>query len=305
MITLFDGSKLIDSNLFKAFLAAAETGNFTHAATLAHMTQPGVSQHIARLEEEIGHPLFHRLKRHVELTAAGKILARYIENHIHSTNAFWQDLHNEYDELSGPVRFVVPAPFLFPILDKLSRIDPTDASIDYRIKTFFGQDLRRLLFQRQIDFGISREKIEDPQINSHLICQDELLLVGTSAELLNRCDSEEGLEQNFIRYPESDGFYEAWLESRFPGVREEGRPALPSCGSIDSVSGALSLVLAGHGLGIFPRSYIQRYVSHNELYACCTEPILRQNLYLAMPADQDYPKRVQRVIDLLLEGDSI
>ena len=45
---------LLDTRLFKAFMAAAETRSFTHAATRAHMTQSGVSQHIAKLEEQIG-----------------------------------------------------------------------------------------------------------------------------------------------------------------------------------------------------------------------------------------------------------
>ncbi|OYZ11959.1 MAG: hypothetical protein B7Y39_19090 [Bdellovibrio sp. 28-41-41] len=44
----------IDTRLFKAFLAAAIAENFTQAAEKAGMTQSGISQHIAKLEEQVG-----------------------------------------------------------------------------------------------------------------------------------------------------------------------------------------------------------------------------------------------------------
>ena len=40
----------LDTTAMKAFYHAATTQNFTEAAQRAHMTQSGVSQHIAKLE---------------------------------------------------------------------------------------------------------------------------------------------------------------------------------------------------------------------------------------------------------------
>jgi DNA-binding transcriptional LysR family regulator len=54
------------------FTSVAETGSFTKAAARAAVTQPALSVSIAKLEEELGVKLFHRLPKSVTLTPAGQ-----------------------------------------------------------------------------------------------------------------------------------------------------------------------------------------------------------------------------------------
>src|SRR4029078_3409341 len=71
--------------------------HFTRAAEELNVAQPSVSQQIRKLENELGTPLFHRMKRHVALTEAGTLSSRH-------TRAILQQLEEarvEVQELSG------------------------------------------------------------------------------------------------------------------------------------------------------------------------------------------------------------
>lgn len=57
-----------------AFEAVARLNSFTRAAESLHMAQPTVSQHIRKLSESVGQPLFEQVGRQIKLTAAGSLL---------------------------------------------------------------------------------------------------------------------------------------------------------------------------------------------------------------------------------------
>lgn len=58
----------------KAFEATARSGSMSQAARLLGISQPTISAHLARLEEQFGVELFHRKARGVELTEFGQLL---------------------------------------------------------------------------------------------------------------------------------------------------------------------------------------------------------------------------------------
>ena len=69
------------------FLAAAEHGSFTAAADVLHLARPSVSEQIARLERELGVPLFVRTGRRLRLTEAGRLLRPEAERTLAAAGA--------------------------------------------------------------------------------------------------------------------------------------------------------------------------------------------------------------------------
>ena len=65
----------MDKNL-TAFLAVAKSCSLTEASEQLYVTQPTLSKRIANLETEIGAPLFHRERRGMRMTDAGKVFYR-------------------------------------------------------------------------------------------------------------------------------------------------------------------------------------------------------------------------------------
>lgn len=63
-------------NRLKAFCEAAECLNFSKAAASLGISQPAVSNHIAKLEEELGCALFIRYDKYLILTEKGEQLLK-------------------------------------------------------------------------------------------------------------------------------------------------------------------------------------------------------------------------------------
>jgi DNA-binding transcriptional LysR family regulator len=62
----------VENAELEAFVLVAELGNFQRAADKLHLTQPGLSRRIQKLEQTLGVELFHRTTRSIELTGVGR-----------------------------------------------------------------------------------------------------------------------------------------------------------------------------------------------------------------------------------------
>ncbi len=69
----------MDTTRLRVFREVVRQGSFTGAATALHVSQPAVSQHIAKLEQELGCPLLERTSRRVRTTPAGEVFLRHVE----------------------------------------------------------------------------------------------------------------------------------------------------------------------------------------------------------------------------------
>ncbi len=66
-----------DPEQLRTFLAVAQSLSFTQAAERLGIRQPTVSQHVRKLEQAVGRPLFVRDTRTVTLTADGEAMAGF------------------------------------------------------------------------------------------------------------------------------------------------------------------------------------------------------------------------------------
>ena len=81
------------------FLKVVELGSYTAAANAMHLTQPAVTQHIARLEEHYGCRLFRPEGRGVRLTEAGESFLHYARMQYANELDLQRDLRGRYKPL--------------------------------------------------------------------------------------------------------------------------------------------------------------------------------------------------------------
>src|SRR5215470_5279453 len=98
-------STVYDPELLRTFLAVARSLSFTQAAVSLGIRQPTVSQHIRKLEQALGRPLFIRDTRTVALTADGEVMAGFARSIL----AAYEPAVGYFtgSDLSGRLRFGV------------------------------------------------------------------------------------------------------------------------------------------------------------------------------------------------------
>jgi DNA-binding transcriptional LysR family regulator len=96
----------LDLNLVRTFVAVADHGSMTVAASSLHLTQGAVSQQIKRLEESFDSSLFDRDGRHLELTQVGKRFLGKAKQLLEMNDEIWADMTKR--PLQGPLRLGIP-----------------------------------------------------------------------------------------------------------------------------------------------------------------------------------------------------
>lgn len=96
---------------YQLFLAVAEHGSFTRAASALHVSQPALSQQIRQLEESLGVPLFDRSGRTIRLTDAGEVWRQYASRALQELGAGKRAIHDVADLTRGSLRIAVTPTF--------------------------------------------------------------------------------------------------------------------------------------------------------------------------------------------------
>lgn len=141
----------------RAFEAAARHMSFAKAADELNVTPAALSFQIKSLEEHLGQPLFIRLNRAVELTAAGKTLAPGTSDGFQALIAAWTATRRLTDDTTltvsaGPA---LTAKWLAPRLLDFARGHP---EIDLRISATLKRiDLRRDQVDVALRFGYDND----------------------------------------------------------------------------------------------------------------------------------------------------
>ena len=158
------------------FLKVAERRNFTRAGEELGVTQPALSRSIAKLEAELGQPVFDRRSKAVVLTDAGRLLQTRAEQILALVGDTLAELTDDGE--TGRVRVgAIPtvAPYLLPAILREFRNQCPHAQV-IALEETTDKRLHRLR-QGEIDIGLLAAPITEPHLESKALFDEELLLV--------------------------------------------------------------------------------------------------------------------------------
>lgn len=159
------------------FLIAAEELNFTRAADRIHIAQQSLSNHIAKLEEHFGTPLFDR-KPPMTLTPAGLCLVRYakqLQKSVDELEAEIQDIKDfKSSELTLGITRARGEIYLPMILPKFTRAFP---QIRVNLYEDSSARLERALREAKVDLIIGLPPEDPLGITSEIVWEERYVVI--------------------------------------------------------------------------------------------------------------------------------
>jgi LysR family transcriptional regulator, hydrogen peroxide-inducible genes activator len=158
-------------------VAVARLRNFSRAAESCHVSQPSLSQAVAKLEEELGERIFERGRGGVVVTRQGAAFLERARRILDEVSMAMRDAGEAGGGLRGELRVgVLPtiAPYLLPSAVRAFRASHPEMRILLQEDT--TASLSRALMDDEIDLAIVSAPVSEPQVESTVLFDEELLL---------------------------------------------------------------------------------------------------------------------------------
>lgn len=157
-------------------LAIADQGNFTRAAEVVHVAQPSLSQQVSKLEEELGHKLFHRLGRRAVPTEAGTAFIERARRILLEVENATKEIMDDPSLGRRITIGAVPtlAPYLLPPLIDRSRT--AYPNIEIFTLEAFRSELVEAVLNGDLDFALVSLPLRDARLSIEPIFSEPLLL---------------------------------------------------------------------------------------------------------------------------------
>lgn len=268
---------VLNSLWLQTFVVLCETGHFTQTAQRLNMTQPGVSQHLRKLEGEVGASLIVKEGKRFLLTPAGEAVL-----------AFGRRLRQEEAQLlssiavddpnSGEVTIACSGSVALLLYPRLLSLMADAPELVIRLEA--APQLRVLegVLGGSFNFGIVDHPPLHPRLLGQQVGSDELCLV-LPAAVAGDLTFAQLQELGFIGHPDGFAYAEELFTANFPG-EFGGAEQLRLRSFINQIGQIPEPVTQGIGYTILPRSGIDPHPKRLMLRCPPMPNPVRHSLYL-------------------------
>ncbi len=162
----------------RLFRDIARELSFVKVAQQNHITQPAVSVHIKKLEEELGKKLFSRSPHNTLLTTDGEIMLDDVKEILRLCEGL--KIRSSYSQgiLEGNIRIAaIHSVGMYEIGDFLSSFMKSFPKVHIHLEYRRADEIYRLLIKEAVDIGVVAYPEERTNIKATLCAEDKLVLI--------------------------------------------------------------------------------------------------------------------------------
>ena len=288
--------KNIDLNLLIKFIAVCDTGSFTAAAEQLGIAKSILSEHITRLEKDLGVQLLARSTRKLKITEAGETVLNAARLAIEQLQSTVQTVQEAHHQLAGKIRLTSSLDYSNCILTRqLADFSKLHPNID--IEMIAGDEQYDLL-STQLDLSIRVGWLTDSSHRATRIKQMKQKLVASPAYLA----------QHGTPKTPSDIAQHNWLSlsalsnAQWTFTRDQAQQTVRPSGHLraNATFVIYQWLLLGMGMSVLPDYHLQADIDAGRLVELLPDWHLPDGgIYAVYPANKHLPQRVRALIDFL------
>lgn len=178
----------MDLRQLSYFVAVADEGQFTRAATRVSVAQPAVSAQIGRLERELGEALFHRDQRAVRLTEAGEALLPHARAALAAAERGRDTIASLRGVVHGRLRIGVAGPVDHRLAETLGAFHRAHPAIEIALTSQHNEPLLDALATGDMDAGVIGLGVQPlpRQVRARVVATEPLVLALRRGHRLTR-----------------------------------------------------------------------------------------------------------------------
>lgn len=256
---------MVNLEQLRIFQAVAQTRSFTRAASLVHLTQPGISKHVKQMEQYFGVPLFDRTGRKATLTEAGAILFEATQGIMAIIDVAEMRIEDLKGLRGGRLRLGSSFPvgvYLLP--EVLAAFRKRYPAVEVRLDISLSEAIEAKLLANELDLGLVSHDARDPRVVAKAFMTDELIAIVPENHkwvARRRIKPQDLAGETFIVAAQGAGT-RAVVEER---LKAQG-VVLRNVFEFGNLEGVKHAVEAGLGISIQVRSVVRREISAGTLH---------------------------------------
>ncbi|MDR9827346.1 LysR family transcriptional regulator [Vibrio sp. FNV 38] len=292
---------MINRTWLCTFKTLVEVGHFTQTAEKLFMTQPGVSQHVRKLEQACGHTLLTRYQKRFDLTEQGQLMYQYACQIEQQENDLAEAMQLDSPHI-GECSLACSGAIALSLYPKLLELQTQFPQLQLPVEAAPNSSILTGVHEGRIDFGIVTT-IDHPELyHVNDLGDEELCLILPKAYAGQPLDFDALNTIGLIAHPDA----ERYLNLYFARCGEDALQQLNAdvfyrSGYMNQIHQILLPVAAGLGFTVLAQSAVESCSFKDDLFIYQPNAAIKLPLSLIHKAQRHLPARKSLIKEFIIE----
>ena len=283
---------MINPVWLKTFCELVEVNHFTKTAERLFMTQSGVSQHIKKLEQQVGALLLERHGKQLTLTPQGQSLYNRGSQLLKEWQFLEQQIKND-SPFEGRVKIQSPGSCGLKFYNELLSLQSKHPKLFIEYAFAPNSGVEKAIASHQIDIGFMSQAPTMLEVTGHKIANEPLLLI-TPAQF-KTIDWQQLCQLGFINHPDGKHHAQQLLSANF--AEFESIAQFECSGFSNQINLILEPVSLGLGFTVLPAHAVSAFHNQEKIHVhTLTHPVC-EDIYACHHRNRPLAKRMKTVIN--------